>query len=138
MKVSFCALPVVTMLVSCGTVVQHVPDRDFPALGQISSVSVVDKDGTSTLANITDQQKVSEIVAFVDSRRKGWETPWYGIPAPAVTAEFFTGTEFKGSFGVGRDFFETQRSGVFYSQRASANDVRHFLDLLGVDRVPAQ
>lgn len=137
MKVGLYTFPVVALLISCGTVVQHVRERDFPALGHVSSVSVVDKDGKGPLVKITDQQKISEIVAFVDSHRKGWETTWYGIPVPAVTAEFYTGTELKGSFGAGRDFFETQRSGIFCSQQASANDVRHFLDLLGVDRIPA-
>jgi hypothetical protein len=112
--------------------------RDFSTLGPVTSVTVVGLDGSKELVKITDQQVVSQIVAFVDSRRTGWETPWYGIPVPTVTAEFFKGTQFKGSFGSGANFFETQREGVFCSQRASPSDVRRFLDLLGVgDRTPA-
>jgi hypothetical protein len=107
--------------------------RDFSTLGPVTSVTVVGLDGSKVLVKITDQQIVSQIVAFVDSRRAGWETPWYGIPVPTVRAEFFSGAQFKGSFGFGANFFETQRDGVFCSQSASPSEVRRFLDLLGVD-----
>jgi hypothetical protein len=107
--------------------------RDFVTLGPVTSVTVVGHDGSKELLQINDPQIVSQIVAFVDSRRAGWETPWYGIPVPTVSAKFFSGAQFKGSFSSGADFFETQREGVFCSQSASPSDVRHFLDLLGVD-----
>jgi hypothetical protein len=107
--------------------------RDFPTLGPVTSITVVGLDGSKELVTVTDQQVVYQIVAFVDSRRTGWETPWYGIPVPTITAEFFNGTQFKGSFGSGTNFFETQREGVFCSRSASPSEVRRFLDLLGVD-----
>jgi hypothetical protein len=100
-------------------------------LGQVSSVTV--RCVSKKLIEITEPQKVAEIVAFVDSHRSGWEKPWYGIPVPSVTAEFFSGAEFKGSFGAGDKFFETQREGSFFSQNSSPSEIRHFLDLLGVD-----
>jgi hypothetical protein len=106
--------------------------RDFSTLGPVSSVTVVGLDGSKQLVKITEQQVVLQIVAFVDSRRTGWQTPWYGIPVPTVTAQFFNGAQFKGSFGSGANFFETQREGVFCSQSASPSEVRRFLDLLGV------
>lgn len=52
---------------------------------------------------------------------------------PKVEAEFFDGQRFKGSFGVGENFFETQREGGFFSKTASSNGVREFLTLLNVD-----
>ena len=107
--------------------------RDFSTLGPVTSVTVVGLDGSKALVKITDPQVVFQIVAFVDSRRTGWETPWYGIPVPTVRAEFFNGAHFKGSFGSGANFFETHREGVFCSQSASSSEVRGFLDLLGVD-----
>jgi hypothetical protein len=106
--------------------------RDFSTLGPVTSVTVVGRDG-GKVVKITDQQVVSQIVAFVDSRRTGWETPWYGIPVPTVRTEFFSGAQFKGSFGSGANFFETHREGAFYSQSASPSEVQRFLDLLGVD-----
>ena len=41
---------------------------------------------------------------------------------------------FKGHFGVGKDFFETQRDGGFFSKDASPEDLRHFLEFTGVQR----
>ena len=52
---------------------------------------------------------------------------------PQVEAEFFDGQRFKGSFGVGENFVETQRDGGFFSKPASSNEVREFLALLNVD-----
>jgi hypothetical protein len=126
---------VITLLAVTAFVLGHHKwnRRDFSTLGPVTSVAIVGHGGTNELVKITDQQVVFQIVAFVDSRRTGWETPWYGIPVPTIRAEFFNGAQFKGSFGSGTNFFETQREGAFCSQSASPSDVRRFLDLLGVD-----
>jgi hypothetical protein len=126
---------VITLLAVTAFVLGHHKwnRRDFSTLGPVTSVTVVGHDGSKELVKITDQQVVFRIVAFVDSRGTGWETPWYGIPVPTVTAKFFNDAQFKGSFGSGTNFFETHREGVFCSQSASPSDVRRFLDLLGVD-----
>lgn len=102
-------------------------------LGQVTSVNVVGHDGSKPFIKVTDPQKVSRIVDFVDSHRTGWIKPPYGIPVPTVSAEFYNGTAFKGSFGAGNAFFETQREGGFFSQSTSSREVHSFLDLLGVD-----
>ncbi len=132
MKTRFLMLLLAISLTVCCGGKRDLP-KEFPALGQVSSVNVVGHDGSKLLVKITDPQNVSQIVAFVDSHRTGWIKPWYGIPVPAVTAEFFNGTVFKGSFGVGKAFFETQREGSFFSQDTSSTEVRQFLTLLGVD-----
>lgn len=132
MRIGVFTLPVAFLLVSCGTLTRPVQPIAFPPLGPVTRISVFGSDASKPLVTITDAQKISQIVAFVDSHRLGWEAPWYGIPVPTVTAEFFDRTEFKGHFGVGRDFFETQREGVFRSQQASVNDVHQFLDLVGL------
>jgi hypothetical protein len=126
---------VITLLAVTAFVLGHSKwnRRDFSTLGPVTGVTVVGHDGSKELVKITDEQVVSQIVAFVDSRRTGWETPWYGIPVPTVTAEFFNGAQFKGSFGSGANFFETQREGVFCSQSASPSEVQRFLGRLGVD-----
>ena len=126
---------VITLLAVTAFVLGHYKwnRRDFSTLGPVTSVTIVGHGGTKESVKITDEQVVVQIVAFVDSRRTGWETPWYGIPVPTITAEFFNGTQFKGSFGSGTNFFETQREGVFCSRSASPSEVRRFLDLLGVD-----
>jgi hypothetical protein len=133
MRIRFLALLMVVSVTACG-IGKQGPPREFPMLGQVTSVNVVvGPDDSKVFIKVTDPQNVSHIVAFVDSYRTGWIKPWYGIPVPAVRAEFFNGTVFKGSFGVGDAFFETQRKGGFFSQSTSPSEVHHFLDLLGVD-----
>jgi hypothetical protein len=125
------ALPVLVLsiaLTGCGT-----GPRTFQMLGPVTSVTVTGRDGLHPIATVTDGKAISQIVAFVDSHRTGWGTPWYGIPVPVVTVQFYDGAEFKGHFGVGRNFLETQREGGFFSQRVSSAEVRRFLDLVGVN-----
>ena len=133
MKIRFLMLLMAVSMTACDVGKRDLP-REFPMLGQVSSVNVR-HDGSKPFVKLTNPQKVSQIVAFVDSHRTGWIKPWYGIPVPAVTAEFFDGTVLNGSFGVGDAFFETQREGGFFSQSTSPSEVHHFLDLVGVDDV---
>ena len=102
--------------------------RELPVLGSVTTVKV--KFGSHLLLQITDAPAVFQIVAFVDSHRTGWKTPWYGIQVPVATVEFYSGSDFKGSFGVGENFFEAQRNGGFFSHSAAPSEVRRFLDLL--------
>jgi hypothetical protein len=107
-------------------------DRDFSALGAVTTITVVEKDRAHSSEKITDAKSISQLVAFVDAHRTGWTKPWYGIPVLVVTAEFYDGSTFEGYFGVGRNFFETQGDGGFFSKDAQPADVRRFLDLTGV------
>jgi hypothetical protein len=104
--------------------------RNFPAVGQVTAITVKGRDASNLPPKITDSARISQIVAFVDSHREGWYVPWYGIPVPSVSVEFYNGTEFKGSFGVGKNFLETQRDGGFYSHDATPGEVGRFLALL--------
>lgn len=104
--------------------------RDFPAVGQVTAITVKERDTSNLSPKITDSARISQIVAFVDSHREGWYVPSYGIPVPNESVEFYNGTEFKGSFGVGKNFLETQRDGGFYSQDATPDEVSSFLALL--------
>ncbi len=69
----------------------------------------------------------------MDSRQTNWGTPTFGIPVPIVEVQFFDGQKEKGSFGVGSDFFETQREGGFFSQSASTSEIRGFFDVVNLD-----
>jgi hypothetical protein len=42
--------------------------------------------------------------------------------------------EFKGSFGIGEDFFWTQREGRFDAKSATDEELQAFLDIVGVDK----
>jgi hypothetical protein len=78
-------------------------------------------------------QDLSQIAAFVDSRRTHWGTTWFGTPVPIVEVQFFDGQKAKGRFGVGRYFFETQRDCGFFSRSASPSEIRDFFDAVDLD-----
>ena len=126
MKIRLSCLFLLIELAGCG----FHRTRNFPALGQVTAITVRGSDASNLSAKITDSARISQIVAFADSHRIGWYTPWYGVPVPRVSIEFYEGTEFKGSFGVGKTFLETQRDGGFYSQDATSDEVSTFLALL--------
>ena len=110
----------------CGGHTTH----SFSALGSVTTISVKGRDPSHPSTKITDGQAITQIVAFVDAHRNGWDVPWFGVPVPMEVAEFYNGTEFKGSFGVGKDFLETQRDGRFFSQSATSGEASSFLKLL--------
>ncbi len=107
--------------------------QTYSGLGNVNRVEIktrLDK----LIHRIDDREKIQQIVAFVDKQRSGWACPWYGIPVPQVVANFYDGDTFKGHFGMGLNFFETQREGDFASKDASAEQCRDFLALIGVDK----
>src|SRR5580704_2097171 len=109
--------------------------RDFSPLGPITAAElrVSASDGSKYIWKISDPGEISRIAAFVDFHRTGWGTPWYGVPVPVVEVEFFDGQKLKGTFGAGKDFFETQRDGSFVSKSASSSEIRGFYDAVNLD-----
>jgi hypothetical protein len=129
MRVPFSGLLALTLLIGCGT---RNNNREFHAIGSVTSITVSGHGRSPEFTKLTGKAAISEIVDFVDAHRAGWGKPWFGIPVPAVSVEFYDGSEFKSSFGVGDDFFETQRDGGFFSQSATPNDVLGFLELVSL------
>jgi hypothetical protein len=127
MRVALSGLVALTMFAGCGN---RRHNREFSAIGPVTSISVSGHDRSQETAAITDKWAVSEVIDFVDEHRTGWGKPWFGIPVPVESVQFYDGTKFKGSFGVGDNFFETQRDGDFFSQSASPNEVLRFLELV--------
>lgn len=124
-----CLMTTVLLAASCGK-----PIPELPELGGVNAIYItVHGDGLRPIAEITDPSRIAEIVAFVNARRTGWSMPWYGVPIPAVTAQFCDGDKFKGHFGAGANFFETDLGCTFCSRYAFANEVKTFLNLLQVD-----
>ena len=126
----FVVLLTAASLLACGG-----NKRDFPPLGPVTTANlwVTANDGSKYGWKISDPKDLSRIVIFVDSQRANWGTPWFGIPVPFVEVQLFDGQQTKGSFGVGKDFFETQRDGSFFSKSAAASDIRGFFDALNLD-----
>ena len=109
--------------------------RDFSPLGPVTTAElwVSASHGSKYIWKISDPKDLSQIAAFVDSRRTGWGTPWYGVPVPIVEVKFFDGQHLKVTFGAGRDFFETQREGAFFSKNASLSEIRGFYEVVKLD-----
>lgn len=101
-------------LVSIGSA--YCVDVEFSKVGKVTKI-VVRADHNKTLSTITDTDRIMKIVAFIDERRKGWSKPWVGVPVPTIVADLYDGDKFKGHFGVGKNFFETQRFCFQISQR---------------------
>jgi hypothetical protein len=118
-----------TLANGCG-----VGDQTFPLVGAVTEIRIVGRNHEKLAAPISDRRLVSQIVAFVDTERQGWNAPLGGIPVPTIVAEFYDGDIFKGHFGAGRNFFETQRVGGFFSKNANPDQVEQFLQLLGVSK----
>jgi len=109
--------------------------RDFAPLGSVTTAElwISASDGSKYIWKISNPKDLDSIVSFVDSERAGWGSPWYGVPVPFVAVELFDGQKMKGSFGAGKNFFETQREGGFYSKDATSADIRHFFDVIQLD-----
>ena len=129
MRLAFVMLAV--LVAGCG---EQYPTPQPPPLRGASEVRItVNGDGLHPIATITDPARVAKVVAFVNANLSGWETPMFGVPVPGITAQFYTGTQFQGHFGVGKNFFETNRGCTFCSRSASRQEVMEFIALLDVD-----
>ena len=81
---------------------------------------------------IDDPREIDAVMRFVNERSGGWSHPWHGVPVPFLVANFYQGRKFIGHFGVGANFFETQRDGDFSSRSAENHERFEFMNLLGV------
>jgi hypothetical protein len=109
--------------------------RGFSPLGPVTTANlwISASEGSKYGWKISDPKDLSRIVSFVDSQRESWGTPWFGTPVPVVEVQLFDGQRARGSFGVGKDFFETQREGGFFSKTASPTEIHSFFDAVSLD-----
>ena len=54
---------------------------------------------------ITDPERIRELIAFANARRKCSQPMTYTMPAPQVTAVFYDKADFLGAIGAGSNFF---------------------------------
>jgi hypothetical protein len=106
--------------------------KTYSPLGPVTRIEV-HTDGQPVKV-IDDPVRVARIVEYADARRQRWggTSDAFGVPVPRVSAFFYEGDKFRGHFGVGPGFLETQRDGDFASRVASEREEREFLELLDV------
>jgi hypothetical protein len=93
--------------------------------------------GRDTLPPLVDSARLADLTAFVNDRRKGWGTPWAGVPIPRISVAFYRRDDHGPihHFGAGPGFFEaSSRPGNFASRVASDSEVATFLRLIGAPR----
>lgn len=117
-------------LLSCGP-----PKRDFSPLGPVTQADlwITASDGSKYIWKVSDPKDLARIVSYVDSQRTNWGAPWFGVPVPMVEVRMFDGQQARGSFGSGKNFFETQRDGGSYSKKATASEIQSFFDALNLN-----
>jgi len=91
-------------------------------------------DQDQKLKEITDKESIAQIVKEIDQKRHGWYMPIQGTPIPKIKLRLYNDEEYKGSFGIGEDFFQTNRGGGFDAKPATDEEIQSFLDTIGVDK----
>jgi hypothetical protein len=126
MKLSFLLIILILPQMSCYKKVSYQP------LGDVTKIVVMDQN--QKLMEITDKELIAQIVKSIDQKRYGWYMPIQGTPIPKIKLLLYNDMEFKGSFGIGEDFFWTQREGRFDAKSATDEELQAFLDIVGVDK----
>src|SRR5262245_37464094 len=103
-----------------------------PLLGDVTKIVVMDQD--QKLKEITDQEHIAQVVKAIDQERHGWYMPIQGTPIPKIKLRLYNDEEYKGTFGIGMDFFWTNRSGGFDGKPATDEELQTFLNTVGVDK----
>lgn len=110
--------------------------RDFPAWNGVTRVRIVatTREHGDVVKEIDDPAQVEKIVAFANANLTGYHEPWLGEPLPPIEVAFYDRRLYRGHFGVGPDFFEIHRGEItFMSRPASYQQVREFMELIGLD-----
>lgn len=114
------------------------PRQNFPPLKPPIDVVIVLAGASDTLRTITGPDSIARLLAFVNDRNHGWgELDMFGVPIPKITAGFYTSRdavsrEYRGRFGAGATFFETQRAGSLGTRPATIEELEEFAGLIGV------
>src|SRR5262249_48164501 len=126
MKLSLLLIILILLQLSC---YQKVSYR---LLGDVTEIVVMDQ--SQKLKVITDHDHIARIVKSIDQNRHGWYMPLQGTPIPKIKLLLYNNGEFKGVFGIGVNFFETQHGDRFDAKPATDEEIQNFLNTLGVDK----
>lgn len=126
MKLPFLLVTLILAQLSCYQKVSYQP------LGDVTKIVVMDQD--QKLKEITDKEHIAQIVKAIDQERHGWYMPIQGTPIPKIKLRLYNDEEYKGSFGIGMDFFWTNRRGGFNAKPATDEEIQTFLNIVVVDK----
>jgi len=106
---------------------------NFPPIDGASRIEII-ANSNERLKTITNPQEIIVILAFINARCEGWGgiRDAAGVPIPVVTLDFYAEEKFRGHFGIGSGFFETQRVGDSASRGASSKEQKKLASLLHI------
>ncbi len=121
-------------LLSCLLVTGCGKHETLPEQGAADVVTVSTLAGAPKLplTMIRDKDRISALVAFVNSLPNRWSIPWYGPSVGQVYFEFISKGKSVGIFCVGQDFFGRNVDKA-YSQSASRGQIEELGKLVDVD-----
>jgi hypothetical protein len=103
----------------------------FPSIGNTTEIVIEDVFASNKeIKKITDPATISQIVGFVNSQEKGWQSPWHEPPIPKVKVVFYAPQRKLGTLSIGADFF----SSGSYLKPASEEEIRRIFELIGLDK----
>jgi hypothetical protein len=104
----------------------------LPEVSNVTKIIVRSSDsGWLAIKWITETQQVQKIASLINRHRGGWDKPWYGVPAGSLSLRLYDGRKYCGEFGIGENFFSTQREGSFWSKDAPKEQREELLRLIG-------
>ena len=126
MKLSTLAIIVFSLMTGCASI------QTLPEQGHADEIRVVDRHMKEVLGAIHDQAKIDKVIAFINSKRDGWDVPLSGPPVGQVYINFYKTQKYIGNFYIGPYFFGRDH-GNFWSKPASKEEIKQFGDLLGIE-----
>jgi hypothetical protein len=93
---------------------------------------VVKQMSKTILTTITDRPRILQIAQFAEAHGNDWSVPLAGTPIGNISLEFYSGGQFLGDLGIGKEFLDAQGCGYFFSRRLATDDRHEISRLIGV------
>ncbi len=125
---NFCLLIILTVILQSACC-QH--SFTYPVIGDVTKITVTTSDG-SIVAEVTEIERINEIIRFVDERRSQWCSRRSAVASAFVN---FSGREGdKGKIGLHDGVLLAEFAGGKYEMSLSEDEWRDFSGLLEIDR----
>jgi hypothetical protein len=121
---------IVMCLVSCASKEQLPPQQKDVTTISVEVKATDEHEGSERI--ISDEEKIAEIISFINARSEGWKEPFSDSLEGDVYLAFYRDARFVGNYYVGNDFFGRDY-GSPWVQDATQLEVSKFLTIVGAD-----
>ena len=106
----------------------------YPVIVDVTKVEVSSTSSAQVISEITDNSQIDRIIRFIDERRSRWCSPRIGsLPDAPIMLFFQIRNGARGKIGFGKGFFVAEFANGHYKMQISENEVRDFIDLIGLN-----